>query len=74
LHAHAGRHGSNQKRCFVWNTGSLGPEDPRAGHDARVRHHAAHTARFQNEVLRVEEGSLYPALHRMEQDGWIRAE
>jgi DNA-binding PadR family transcriptional regulator len=22
----------------------------------------------------VEEGSLYPALHRMEQDGWIRAE
>jgi DNA-binding PadR family transcriptional regulator len=20
----------------------------------------------------VEEGSLYPALHRMEQDGWIR--
>jgi transcriptional regulator len=26
-----------------------------------------------NEVLRVEEGSLYPALHRMEQEGWIRA-
>jgi transcriptional regulator len=26
------------------------------------------------EVLRVEEGSLYPALHRMEQDGWVRAE
>jgi PadR family transcriptional regulator PadR len=26
------------------------------------------------EVLRVEEGSLYPALHRMEQAGWIRAE
>lgn len=25
------------------------------------------------EVLRVEEGSLYPALHRMEQAGWIRA-
>ena len=24
------------------------------------------------ELLRVEEGSLYPALHRMEQDGWIR--
>jgi transcriptional regulator len=23
-------------------------------------------------LLRVEEGSLYPALHRMEQDGWIR--
>jgi transcriptional regulator len=25
-------------------------------------------------VLRVEEGSLYPALHRMEEAGWIRAE
>lgn len=23
------------------------------------------------EALRVEEGSLYPALHRMEEDGWI---
>jgi PadR family transcriptional regulator PadR len=27
-----------------------------------------------NDVLRVEEGSLYPALHRMEEAGWIRAE
>src|SRR3954463_2728587 len=26
------------------------------------------------DVLRVEEGSLYPALHRMEDAGWIRAE
>lgn len=26
------------------------------------------------ELLRVEEGSLYPALHRMEQEGWIRSE
>ena len=26
------------------------------------------------DVLRAEEGSLYPALHRMEEDGWIRAE
>jgi len=25
------------------------------------------------EVLNAEEGSLYPALHRMELDGWIRA-
>ena len=24
--------------------------------------------------MRVEEGSLYPALHRMEHEGWIRAE
>jgi PadR family transcriptional regulator, regulatory protein PadR len=27
-----------------------------------------------NDVLRAEEGSLYPALHRMEESGWIRAE
>ena len=33
-----------------------------------------HIQRVSDEVLRVEEGSLYPALHRMEQDGWIRAE
>lgn len=25
------------------------------------------------DVLRVEEGSLYPALHRMEESGWLRA-
>jgi PadR family transcriptional regulator len=25
-------------------------------------------------ALRVEEGSLYPALHRIEQAGWIRAD
>jgi PadR family transcriptional regulator PadR len=26
------------------------------------------------EVLRADEGSLYPALHRMEEAGWIKAE
>jgi len=26
------------------------------------------------DLLRVEEGSLYPALHRMEQLGWLRSE
>ena len=25
------------------------------------------------DVLQVEEGSLYPALHRMEESGWVRA-
>jgi len=25
-------------------------------------------------MLRAEEGSLYPALHRMEEGGWVRAE
>jgi transcriptional regulator len=29
---------------------------------------------ISGEVLRVEEGSLYPALHRMEIDGSVRAE
>ncbi len=40
-------------------------------------HGYAITAHIQNvstQLLRVEEGSLYPALHRMEQEGWIRAE
>ena len=27
-----------------------------------------------NEALLVEEGSLYPALHRMEKRGWIQSE
>lgn len=29
---------------------------------------------LSQEALRVEEGSLYPALHRMEEFGWIAAE
>ena len=32
----------------------------------------AHIETISN-LLRVEEGSLYPALHRMEEAGWIRA-
>jgi len=27
---------------------------------------------ISEDVLRVEEGSLYPALHRMEEAGWLR--
>ena len=34
----------------------------------------AYIQRASSELLRVEEGSLYPALHRMEQGGWVRAE
>ena len=33
-----------------------------------------HIQTVSENLLRVEEGSLYPALHRMEQEGWIRAE
>ena len=29
---------------------------------------------WSGDVLRAEEGSLYPALHRMEEAGWIRAQ
>jgi PadR family transcriptional regulator PadR len=34
----------------------------------------SHIQRASAELLRVEEGSLYPALHRMEQDGLVKAE
>jgi transcriptional regulator len=33
-----------------------------------------HIQRVSDELLHVEEGSLYPALHRMEQSGWISSE
>ena len=33
----------------------------------------AYIQRASAELLRVEEGSLYPALHRMEHLGWITA-
>jgi len=46
--------------------------------DAQGRMHGyaitSHIQRVSADLLRVEEGSLYPALHRMEQDGWLRAE
>jgi transcriptional regulator len=29
---------------------------------------------ISNAVIRVHQGSLYPALHRLEQKGWLRAE
>lgn len=32
-----------------------------------------HIQRASDDQLRVEEGSLYPALRRMEQSGWISA-
>jgi transcriptional regulator len=33
-----------------------------------------HIQRASEELLQVEEGSLYPALHRMEQSGWLASE
>lgn len=35
---------------------------------------AQHIQRLSREVLRIEEGSLYPALQRMRQKGWIKAQ
>jgi PadR family transcriptional regulator PadR len=46
--------------------------------EARPRLHGyaltSHIQTVSAELLRVEEGSLYPALHRMEQEGWLRSE
>ena len=35
---------------------------------------AQHIQRLSRDVLRVEEGSLYPALQRMRQKGWIKSQ
>ena len=35
---------------------------------------AQHLHRVSREALKVEEGSLYPALQRMLQRGWVKAE
>jgi transcriptional regulator len=35
---------------------------------------ATHIQQVSEDVLRVEEGSLYPALHRIEGQGWISSE
>lgn len=35
---------------------------------------ANYIQQLSDEALRIEEGSLYPALHRMEESGWISAE
>ena len=35
---------------------------------------AQHLQRVSQDVIRIEEGTLYPALQRMRQKGWIKAE
>jgi PadR family transcriptional regulator PadR len=35
---------------------------------------AKRIVQVSNEVLQVQQGSLYPALHRLEHQGWIKAE
>ncbi len=46
----------------------LSRRGPLHGYGITVRIHEV-----TNDALRVEEGSLYPALHRMEEAGWITA-
>ena len=35
---------------------------------------AKRIVQISNDVLQVQQGSLYPALHRLEHQGWIKAE
>ena len=51
---------------LILKTLSLGPE-----HGWGV---AQHIQQMSREVLQVNQGSLYPALHRLEDQGWIEAE
>jgi len=39
-------------------------------HGHEIAKHIQHTS---DDVLRVEHGSLYPALHRLERKGWVSA-
>lgn len=33
-----------------------------------------HIQQVSDDLLRIEEGSLYPALHRIEETGWVKSE
>lgn len=48
---------------------ALASQGPMHGYDITLR-----IEQISASVLRLEEGSLYPALHRMTQSGWLRAE
>ena len=50
---------------LILRTLQLGPAH---GHEI-----AKHIQRTSDDVLQVEHGSLYPALHRLEQRGWLTA-
>jgi transcriptional regulator len=40
---------------------------------AHGHHIARHIQRSTDDLLQVEHGSLYPALHRLERKGWVRS-
>jgi PadR family transcriptional regulator, regulatory protein PadR len=50
---------------LILRTGSLGPQHGWAISE-RVQ-------QISSDVLRIQQGSLYPALHRLERRGWIKA-
>lgn len=47
---------------------TLAAGEPLHGYTIAARIHG-----LSSDVLRVEEGSLYPALHRMDEAGWVRS-
>jgi transcriptional regulator len=51
---------------LILNTISLQPE-----HGWAI---AKRIQQVSNEVLQVSQGALYPALHRLEQQGWIKSD
>ena len=51
---------------LILNTISLEPQ-----HGLAI---AKRIQQVSNEVLQVSQGALYPALHRLEQQGWIRSD
>jgi transcriptional regulator len=51
---------------LILNTISLQPE-----HGWAI---AKRIQQVSNDVLQVSQGALYPALHRLEQQGWIKAD
>src|SRR6202050_1005478 len=50
---------------LILRTLSLGPQ-----HGWGISERVQQTS---NDVLRIQQGSLYPALHRLERRGWIKA-
>ena len=63
-----GRHESFQGSLSLLVLKILARRGPLHGYGITVR-----IQEVSDDALRVEEGSLYPALHRMEEAGWITA-
>jgi len=63
---------SKAYRSRTRDFGSAGSEDS----DLQPLHGwlSARTEQVRSHVLQVSDGSLYPALHKLEQQGWIQAE